>query len=109
MGASFNWSLRLDNIDEILWHKMVPWILYYFWANFALGKMSYIELLWLFTHKTSCKENVSKTHLLDTAIEPFPCRQTISDEKTSGMDVPTAKNDSPMTESEINQACSLTH
>ena len=52
---------------------------------------------------------ICPTHLLDTAIEPFPCRQTISDEKTSGMDVPTAKNDSPMTESKIYQACSLIH
>ena len=52
---------------------------------------------------------ICPTHLLDTAIEPFPCRQTISDEKTSGMDVPTAKNDSPMTESKINQGCSLIH
>jgi hypothetical protein len=31
--------------------------------------------------------------LLDTAIEPLPCFDTIKDEKTSGIEVPTARKD----------------
>jgi len=43
--------------------------------------------------------NVFDPMLFETAIEPFPCLETIRLEKTSGMEVPTARNDKPITES----------
>ncbi len=39
--------------------------------------------------------------LLDTAMDPFPCRDTMRLEKTSGTDVPMAKKVKPITESGI--------
>merc|ERR1711884_863428 len=49
------------------------------------------------TPKQIRMSNVFEPILFDTAIEPLPCFDTINEEKTSGIEVPTAKNDSPMT------------
>ncbi len=45
--------------------------------------------------------NVLDPMLFEIAIDPFPCRDTIKLEKTSGIEVPTAKKESPITESGI--------
>jgi len=37
--------------------------------------------------------------LFETAMDPLPCFDTMRLEKTSGIDVPTARNDNPITES----------
>ena len=43
--------------------------------------------------------NVFDPMLLETAMEPFPCLETMRLEMTSGTEVPTARKVSPITES----------
>ena len=43
--------------------------------------------------------NVFEPMLLETAMDPLPCLDTIRLEMTSGTEVPTARKVSPMTES----------
>ena len=58
-----------------------------------------IDLISHGSPKQMSMSNVLDPMLLDTAMEPWPCFDTMREEMTSGMLVPTARKVRPITES----------